>query len=111
MFDLASAGEQGSSEARTELRYPAPRIAEGKIRSMGSGMRHGSVAAAEVTDDFSGVFTPSMRAGRSRLRRRSKGLTAPGILLQYPTPRFPRTSISSIVLPKSSSSTTVTSQN
>jgi hypothetical protein len=22
-----------------------------------------------VTDDFSGVFTPSMRAGRSRLRR------------------------------------------
>ena len=27
-------------------------------------------------------------------RSRSKGLTAPGMLLQYPTPRFPRTSIS-----------------
>jgi hypothetical protein len=35
------------------------------------------VAAAEVTDDLSGVFTPSMRAGRSRLRSRSKGFTRP----------------------------------
>jgi hypothetical protein len=29
-----------------------------KMRSMGSGMRHCSVGAAEVTDDFWGVFTP-----------------------------------------------------
>ena len=40
-----------------------------------------------------------------------KGVTAPSIVLQYPTPRFPRTSISRIVLPKSSSSTIVTSRN
>ena len=44
----------------------------------------------------------------------SKSLKGPhctGILLQYPTPRFPRTSMSRIVLPKSSSSTIVTSRN
>jgi len=40
-----------------------------------------------------------------------RAITTPGILLQYPTPRLPRTSISKIVLPKSSSSTTVTSRN
>ena len=30
-----------------------------KIRLVGSGMRYGSLAAAEVTDDFWGVFTPT----------------------------------------------------
>src|ERR1700692_3067665 len=41
-----------------------------------------------------GARTPSTRLGRSLLLSRSNGLTAPGILLQYPNPRFPRTSIS-----------------
>jgi len=83
----------------------------GKMRSVGSGVRHCSLAAAEVTDVFWDVFTPSMHAGRSRLRSRSQGRTAPGILLQYPTPRFPRSSIFKIVWPKFSSLTTVTSRN
>ena len=48
---------------------------------------------------------------RSGLRSRSKGLTAPGILLQYPTPRFPRISISKIVLPKSSKSLVVNNRD
>ena len=53
-------------------------------------VRHCSLRTAEGTDVFPGVFTPLTRAGRSRLRCRSKGPTAPGMLLQYPTPRFPR---------------------
>ena len=41
----------------------------------------------------------------------AQGRTAPGILLQYLTPCLPRTSISKIVLPKSSWSATVTFRN
>ena len=36
-----------------------------------------------------------------------RAITTPGILLQYPTPRLPRTSISKIVLPKSSLTTVI----
>ena len=48
--------------------------------------------------------------GGARRRSRSKGSTAPSILLQYPTPRFRRTSISRIVLHKHLSSAILTSR-
>src|SRR5690606_35695912 len=44
------------------------------------------------------------------LGRRRNGVTAPVILLQYPTPRLPRTSMSRIVSPVASSSTISTSR-
>jgi hypothetical protein len=61
----------------------------GKIRSGRSGNAPLIPKDTEFREVSVGVFTPYMRAGRSRLRSRSKGLTVPGILLQYPTPRFP----------------------
>ena len=59
----------------------------GKIRSVGSDMGHWSLGAAEVMDDFSGVFTPSMGAGRSgfevaqRASRRRHTLAIPDAAL------------------------------
>jgi hypothetical protein len=48
--------------------------------------------------------------GLFRSFRRSNGVTAPGMLLQYPTPRLPRTSISRMRSRVSSSLTIVTSR-
>jgi hypothetical protein len=83
----------------------------GKMRSVGSGVRHSSPRTSELSDTSLGARAPSTRFGRSLFLSRSNGLTASGILLQYPNPRFPRTSISRIVSPKPSSSTISTSRN
>ena len=64
-----------------------------------------------VTDDFSGVYTPSMRAGEAGFEVAQRAAWHRAYSCKYPTPRLPRTSISKIVLPKSSSSATVTSRN
>ncbi|ODT85532.1 MAG: hypothetical protein ABS78_19995 [Phenylobacterium sp. SCN 70-31] len=50
-------------------------------------------------------------AGAPRLASRSKGSTAPGMLLQKPTPRFPRTSICRMRSPLPVSEMTLTSLN
>jgi hypothetical protein len=83
----------------------------GKMRSVGSGVRHSFPRTSELSDTSLGTSTPSTCLGRSLLLSRSNGRTAPDILLQYPNPRFPRTSISRIVSPKPSSSTISTSRN
>src|SRR6266699_3446726 len=59
----------------------------GKMRSVGSGVHHSSHRTSELSDTSVGARTPSTRLGRSLLLSRSNGLTAPGILLQYPNPR------------------------
>src|ERR1700678_2195684 len=60
----------------------------GKMRSVGSGVRHSFPRTSELSDTSVGVRTLSTRLGRSLLLSRSNGLTHPGILLHYPNPRF-----------------------
>jgi hypothetical protein len=68
MFDLASAGEQWSHEARTELRYPASRIAEVTNRSGASSIvdsYHDDCNGPNAPKDAGALRTTLVRLDRS----------------------------------------------